>query len=118
MHERTILIVDDSPDIREVMHDLLTDAGYRVLLAANGKEALELLRSGREQVKLILLDLMMPVLDGWEFRKIQLADEALRGIPVVVITASQGLEVLQEPVAVLEKPVMLDVLLRTVSRYC
>ncbi len=78
-----ILIVDDSADIRESFCALLEAAGYAVDLAASGDHALRLLRSGLRP-SLILLDMMMPGMDGFEFREAQLADPELARIPVIV----------------------------------
>ena len=80
-----ILVVDDDADIRETLVEVLEFEGYVVVGAANGKEALEQLR--RRPVSVILLDLMMPVMDGFEFRTAQLDDPRLSDIPVVVVSA-------------------------------
>ncbi len=82
---RTILVVDDSLADQESFRRCLERGGYRVICAEDGLRALELLRQG-EVPGLILLDLLMPVMDGWEFRQRQLADEELAEIPVVVTT--------------------------------
>jgi CheY-like chemotaxis protein len=83
-----ILLVEDDDDIREAAADLLRDAGFEVAEAANGREALKKLaqREPDERCELIVLDLMMPVMDGWEFRRRQLADAAAREIPVLIMT--------------------------------
>ncbi len=83
---KLILVVDDDHDIREAMCDVLTDEGYHVKEASNGAEALAMLRTGIEPA-VILLDLMMPVMDGWTFRQRQRLEEALAEIPVVLLTA-------------------------------
>lgn len=80
-----ILVVDDDVDIRDTLRELLELEGYTSIGAANGQEALEQLR--RHPVSVILLDLMMPVMDGFEFRKQQLGDTALSGIPIIVVSA-------------------------------
>src|SRR5919206_1695644 len=85
-----VLVVEDDFAIRETLRELLEDEGYRVAWAANGKEALARLHERAPRV--ILLDLMMPVMDGWEFRVAQQRDPALASIPVVVISADHGLE--------------------------
>src|SRR3569832_407091 len=84
---RSILIVDDDVDIRVTISLILEDEGYAVASAANGEEALRYLRS-HPSPSLILLDLMMPGMDGVEFRAEQQRDAQLSGIPVVVVTAS------------------------------
>jgi CheY-like chemotaxis protein len=80
-----ILVVDDDNDIRESLIELLEFEGYAAFGAANGKDALDQLR--RHPASVILLDLMMPVMDGFEFRREQLADPQLSGIPVVIVSA-------------------------------
>ncbi|HTJ46750.1 MAG TPA: response regulator [Kofleriaceae bacterium] len=113
----TILIVEDDVDVREAYHDVLDQAGYHVITAANGKLALDWLRHTDEHPSMIVLDLMMPVMDGWQFRQEMRKDEALREIPVVVVTAHR-----EDPgidcVARLVKPVPLAELLSAVARVC
>lgn len=82
-----MLVVDDDRDIRDALCELLRDEGYVAVAAANGEEALAYL-GAHEPPSVILLDLMMPIMDGWEFRRIQQSDPALASIPVVVITAA------------------------------
>ncbi len=86
-----ILVVDDDTDLREILGELLREEGYDARLFENGRLALEFLRKG-ERPKLILLDLMMPEMNGWRFREEQLKDVELKDIPVVVMTASRGFE--------------------------
>jgi CheY-like chemotaxis protein len=119
-HPRCLLLVDDDPDIREAMTFVLESAGYRVQTATNGFEAIERLRVD-EAPCLILLDLMMPVMNGWEFRAEQTRDPKLAAIPLVVVTgAGQAAQKAASlgATGVLEKPVELDVLLSVVERYC
>lgn len=80
-----ILVVDDDPDICEVMTELFAAEGYSVECARDGKQALALLK-GRPAPCVILLDLMMPVMNGWEFRAEQLKDERISGVPTVLFT--------------------------------
>lgn len=112
-----ILIIEDDIDIREALLTVLTDEGYQVAGVSNGQEAL--LRLERSRPALILLDLRMPVMDGWQFREAQRRDARLRDIPVVVISADgearQQLGVMGE-VGFLRKPIELDVLLSEVAR--
>jgi CheY-like chemotaxis protein len=82
-----ILIVDDDRAVLNGLTELLESEGYEVATAIDGLDALDQLRGGLRPC-VILLDLMMPVMDGWDFRHEQMKDEALRDIPVVVITAT------------------------------
>ncbi|WP_235880020.1 response regulator [Polyangium aurulentum] len=115
-----MLVVEDDVDIRGLIADILRLEGYSVDAVENGREALEHLRAGPPP-RVILLDLMMPEMNGWEFRTAQAQDPALAEIPVVILTgggnaaaAAQGLGV----DAFLRKPVDLDELLEMVKRYC
>jgi CheY-like chemotaxis protein len=83
----TVLVVEDDPDCREVLSEFLALRGYGVAQAANGEEALEQLRDQDLQPSLILLDLSLPVMSGWEFRERQVRDSKLVDIPVVVVSA-------------------------------
>lgn len=115
---RAILIVDDDADIREALVDVLSDHGYVASSVANGREALELLRAG-DQPGLILLDLMMPVMDGVEFRREQLEDPTLRELPVVLISAGNDLgrqASLLGAADAVQKPIDLSRLLTAIAR--
>ncbi len=85
----TVLVVEDDGDIRDELRLLLVELGHDVLLAKDGAQALRLLREGAA-IDLILLDLLMPVMDGWSFRKEQLADPALAEIPVAILSGVAG----------------------------
>jgi CheY-like chemotaxis protein len=82
----TVLVVDDDLSVRTALKELFETEGYEVVLAANGRAALNHLRGGLRPC-VILLDLMMPIMDGWDFRAEQLASEDLRDIPVFILTA-------------------------------
>jgi CheY-like chemotaxis protein len=114
----TILIVEDDIDTREMLGRFLELEGYRVETAENGKRALERLGSGVEAC-VILLDLMMPVMDGWQFRQEQTRNAELAGIPVIVVSAA-GRERIQkiDADAYLSKPVDLEELLGCVTQFC
>jgi CheY-like chemotaxis protein len=85
-----LLLVEDDLALRQTMHDALEDEGYQVTDAANGLEALARLHGRDGRPDLIVLDLMMPVMDGWQFRAAQRRDRELSKIPVVVITGTAG----------------------------
>ncbi|MGB7624366.1 MAG: response regulator [Terriglobia bacterium] len=80
-----ILIIDDEPAVRDVLGEVLRGAGYEVSTASNGAEALSHMRN-KGAPSLILLDLMMPVMNGWEFRSEQLKDPALCSVPTIILT--------------------------------
>ena len=116
----TILIIEDEPSTRTLLALTLQAEGYAVRTAANGIDALADLHS-QALPQLILLDLMMPVMDGWEFRAQQKTDPRLADIPVVIVSAAE--EVGQKAVALraagyLQKPVDPNHLLFTVRRLC
>ncbi len=116
-----VLVVDDDPDIRETVIEVLEENGHSAVGACNGLEALERLRSAEELPRLILLDLMMPMMDGHAFRAEQLKDPALSPIPVIVISAFlDGAERTAELAAAghLSKPVRLDELISLIDRFC
>lgn len=114
-----VYVVDDDLDIRSSLTEILEFKGYRVIEAANGQEALDRLHTGARPC-LILLDLMMPVLNGWEFRSRQLQDERLAAIPVVILSgAGRAAEASCLGAAgFLPKPLELSELLATVERHC
>ncbi len=115
-----VLIVDDDPDLREAIGDLLRTEGHRSVAVTDGSEALELLSEGTP-VCLILLDLMMPGMNGLEFRARQRRDPRLSAIPVVVITADGNAETKArqlDAAGFLRKPMDADELVTTVKRFC
>jgi CheY-like chemotaxis protein len=114
-----VLIVEDDADLREMMAQLLSLEGFRSATVANGREALEYLHDGTERPEVILLDLMMPVMDGWEFRRHQQADPILKLVPVIVLSAldaSRAADLSAE--AFLKKPLDFDRLIELVRGYC
>ena len=110
-YRASVLVVDDDEAIREVIADVLREEGYRVTCAENGEQALrEIRRDGGPD--LVLLDLMMPVLSGWEVLEELGADEQLSRIPVLVVSAMAGPATHEH----LVKPIDLDRLLAAVER--
>ena len=117
---RSILIVEDDSDLREALSEVLRDEGYTVEMAADGREALDHLRR-QSRPSLILLDLTMPVMNGWQFRDEQRQDPDLSGIPVVVLSASDRLAEQMGALGIsdyVRKPIELSRLLRLIERYC
>jgi CheY-like chemotaxis protein len=115
-----ILLVEDDTDIREEMAALLEGEGYQVAQARNGQEALDRLKTIPVPC-IILLDLMMPVMNGWDFRARQLADPALKGIPTVIVSgAAQAHQEARSlgATAFLQKPFDLEPLLDVIEQYC
>ena len=120
-NDHAILIVDDDEDIRELLAELLRDEGYRVQTAKNGHDALTSLRTGTDPPCLIILDLMMPVMNGFQFLEALRRDPALSLIPVAVVTANGSLGT-EERAAIaapiLAKPLELRRLLEVVRQLC
>jgi CheY-like chemotaxis protein len=110
----TVMVVEDDAFIREMVMQVLAGQGFTAIGASNGEEALRHLRQERIHPALILLDLMMPVMNGWQFRAEQLRDPALASIPVVVMSASCDDEIPAE--ARVDKPFCIEALLDAVSR--
>ena len=114
-----ILVVDDDDDLRNTLVDSLQGEGYHVLSAGSGESALELLRGGAHHPCLLLLDLWMPGMDGWQLRHALKEDAHLNRLPIVVMTAARDQSASFLDVAeILEKPFGLDRLLHVVRRHC
>jgi DNA-binding response OmpR family regulator len=112
-----VLIVEDDDDLRVVVTQTLRRAGFRCIGARDGQEALSVLERETDRC-VILLDLLMPVMSGWEFRRRQLADARLAALPVVVMTATETLD--QAAIHaddILHKPLSFAALVATVERY-
>jgi CheY-like chemotaxis protein len=114
-----VMIVEDDRDTREMLGRFLELEGFDVHTAANGRQALDSLRAG-DPASVILLDLMMPVMDGWQFRAAQINDPDLSHIPVVVVTAAGAREKIPAISADgwVSKPIDLDRLLATIRPLC
>ncbi len=111
-------MVDDDADIRDSLREVLEDEGYEVACVGNGREALEHLMAASPRPCVILLDLMMPVMDGWQFRKEQKQHPEIAGIPLVIITATGKRPVLVDAVELVMKPLDLSRLFEAIERYC
>lgn len=119
MSNRYILLVEDDTELREVLVELLQDEGHRVVHAENGNVALEYLRS-HSAPDLVLLDFMMPIMDGKMFCEERKTDELIRQIPVALLTAatiSKDIIDKMQVSTVLTKPIDMDTFLKTVKQY-
>ena len=117
---KTVLLVEDDDDERDALAALLEQEDYCVLQAPNGAEALKLLESQPGQCQLILLDLMMPVMNGWDFRKLQKRKAALADIPVVLMSAGAQIAFAVEDLdaaGYVTKPVEFSDLLKKVEQF-
>lgn len=114
-----VLVVEDDYAIREATIDLLTFEGYEAIGAGNGKEAMDKLHElGDSKPCLILLDLMMPVMDGWDFLAAQRCSAHAADIPVCVVTAVTDPQRAPDVKHRLGKPLDVDALLNVVNMYC
>jgi two-component system chemotaxis response regulator CheY len=120
-----VLIVEDDPDVREMLSTLLSMEGFHAVAAEDGLEALHLLRAVRHRAPdvpcLVLLDLKMPRLGGNEFRRAQLGDPTVASVPVAVMSGAVDLEQRAQDlgaVATVAKPINIDRLMDVVRRYC
>ena len=113
-----VLVVDDDPDLREIVRIMLDVSGYEVRCARNGKEAVEAVAEKRPAV--VLLDMLMPVMDGWQCAR-ELRSRYGRAVPIVVVTAAEHARARADQIGgiddVLPKPFEMDDLLRVVARY-
>jgi CheY-like chemotaxis protein len=115
---KRILIVEDDLDVAQSVAEVLEISGYCTAIAANGREALDYLQTNTHP-DLILLDMMMPVMDGWQFREEQRKVPALDSIPVVVVTAdgdARGKAAAIQAAGHVRKPVTIDSHLNEVER--
>ena len=116
----TVLVVEDDPELLLSLSEVIESEGYNVACARHGLEALGRLRGG-VRPSVILLDLMMPIMNGWQFRYEQRQDSDLSKIPVVVVSAksdSQQHAAWLEADGYISKPIDLDLLFTILSRYC
>ena len=119
MRDSSVLVVEDDLDIREGIAEVLDDAGFRVATAAHGQEALTYLRDATDLPTVILLDLMMPVMSGFELVAELRVDARLARIPIVLLSGdSQVSEAATRlaAVAFIRKPTTVDKLVKTLDR--
>lgn len=121
LSHKQVLIVEDDRAISDALSKLLVSEGYNVSVAYNGEEGIQILNQSKSSPCLILLDLMMPLKDGFKFREeqLQLADH--KTVPVVIMTASENINSKTERLHVqdyIRKPVDISTYLNVVKRYC
>jgi CheY-like chemotaxis protein len=115
------MVIEDNDATREAFGLILGSQGYRVTTAVNGREALALLRELNEHPSVILLDLMMPVMDGWQFREAQCQDARMATIPVIICSAAGEIHLRAaclDAAGYLNKPVEVLELLEAIRPYC
>jgi two-component system chemotaxis response regulator CheY len=115
--EMTVLLVEDDPDISQLFRQSLAIRGYTVDTAPNGRAALEILGSAASLPSVIVADLHMPIMDGWEFLTALSKEPRLAGIPMVVLTAADDpARSAPRPSTILIKPVSIDDLIAAMQR--
>jgi CheY-like chemotaxis protein len=114
---RTVLLVDDDPDVSAAYAEVISEAGYDVVSVHDGRHALDWLETSGRRPCVVLLDLMMPVMDGRQFIRALGTRAPPYDVSVVLMTAHRGDEDVKGD-ALLQKPVSLDTLLETIARFC
>jgi CheY-like chemotaxis protein len=120
---KSILVIEDDKDIRETIAQVLEIEGYPVASASNGAEAVQVLEK-LPKPSLILLDLMMPIMNGWQFMEKQKDDTAFASLPVVVVSALPAnaafadVKAVEGAVGYIKKPISLTALMEVVQQYC
>jgi CheY-like chemotaxis protein len=112
-----VLIVDDDEDLRESVRDLLHRRGYDVGTAADGRAALEILRAA-ERVCIVLLDLVMPIMDGWRFIEAVRRQSSLASVPIVIVSGHAATHAPEGVAGIVRKPIDLSELFAIVERHC
>lgn len=117
MASKKILVIEDDDDIRISLREILELEKLNVVLAANGQQGLDQL-GAHSDVRVVLLDMMMPVMDGWEFLKRMKSNQQWSSIPVIAISAAGLNPSTVSAEFFLKKPLDLEVLLDTIQRLC
>lgn len=118
MAHKSILVIEDDQAVRQTIKDLLEIQGYQVYAASNGEEGASLLGTLAEVPCVILLDLMMPKMNGWQFLDLQRNHPIFKNVPVVICSAYEESAKAIRPTAFISKPIQLDALLSTVQKFC
>lgn len=114
---KNVLVIEDDAAVRQTLRDVLEMQGYQVTTAADGKEGLALMEKMAGQQLLVLLDLMMPNMNGWQFLDVQRNDPRFKDVPVIVCSAYTESAKSIKPAAIIEKPVRLNSLLGTLKAF-
>lgn len=114
---KNILIIEDDPEIRACLKEVLEDVGYPVRTATNGQEALNILHS-IEKPCLILLDWMMPIMDGQQFLEFKQHDVTIAPIPVIIVSATAERNHAVDVAGLIKKPFNSEILIQMVKLYC
>lgn len=118
-HQHLVLVIDDDPDVRESIAEALSEEGFKVATANNGREALKVLQQQETKPCMILLDLMMSTMDGYQFLEAKRTEPSLESLPVALLTASSIFDRSRVGnVPVVAKPIKLPKLINLVSKYC
>lgn len=120
-HNKRIVIVEDDIDVRETLAEVLSEEGYETNAFSGGQAALQYLSALQDMPALILLDLMMPTMDGWEFRREQRRLGTLIAVPTVILSADGNIDRNMEALEAngyLRKPIHIKTLLQLVERFC
>lgn len=118
MECNNVLIIEDDSAIRSMMRNILELEGYNVFEASDGKIGIDVLRAIVPIPCVVLLDLMMPGTNGWEFLDVQRTDPSLKNVPIIVCSAYSESAKAVKPSGFISKPVQLDSLLKTVHEFC
>lgn len=113
-----ILLVEDNDDLRKLESEILESEGYKVDVATNGQEALDVLNQNQPNPCLILLDLMMPIMNGMQFLNIMKSNPLYAHIPVLIVSAVANHSKIDGVIGYMQKPINLDKLFDTVEKYC
>jgi CheY-like chemotaxis protein len=113
-----VLLAEDDEDLRDAMVEMLNDAGYSVEAVGNGRDALSWLEDNLAPPRVILLDLMMPVMDGWQFLDERQKTPKIAAVPVVVLSANGDFARESDTIGFMRKPVAVKTLLAVIARYC
>ena len=115
---KSILIIEDEESIRQTLRDVFELKGFTVYSATNGAEGIRELREMPQKPCVVLLDLMMPVVNGWQFLDVQRNDPKLSDIPIIICSAYEESAKAVHPEGFVAKPVQLATLLAAVNKFC